>query len=93
MKLGEQIEIIGFDDIEPALLIVIKKIIGNNIKQISETKEGFENIKITLKGSKEKGYEIQGVLTINKAEKGASVKNSNLFFAINSLFEKLQKGL
>jgi len=93
MKLGEQIEITGFDDIEPALLIVVKKMIGNQVKDLSEKKEGFENLKIILKGSKEEGYDIEGSLTINKKENKCSVKNSNLFFAINALFEGLQKGL
>lgn len=93
MKLGEQIEITGFDDIEPALLVVVKKMIGNQIKELSEKNEGFENIKIMLKGSKEEGYEIEGSLMMNKKENKGSVKNSNLFFAINALFEELQKSL
>jgi hypothetical protein len=93
MKLGDKIEILGFDDLEPALLIVVKKIIGNKVKDISEAKDGFESIKITLKGSKEQGYELGGVIIINKIEKSAYIKNSNLFFAINALFEDLQKDL
>jgi len=91
MKLGDKIEIFGFDDIEPAQLIVVKKIIGNNVKEGIEGKEGFESIKITL--SKEEGYNIEGVLKINKEEKKTSASNSNLFFAINMFFEELQKSL
>ena len=93
MKLGETIVIIGFDNLEPALLIVVEKMVGNYVKDIIESKKGFENIKINMKSGSGGEYELEGEVGIGGTEYKKSVKEENLFFAINLLFEELRKDL
>ena len=49
MKLGGNIELEGFDNLEPAQLVVIKKIVGSSAKKTAEEIAKFDNLLITLK--------------------------------------------
>jgi len=88
MKLGGNIELEGFDDIEPAQLVVVKKIVGSSAKKISEEIAQFDNLKITLK---EKGTKITlaGKITIKGNDNEVEATDKNLFFALNTIFQEL----
>ncbi len=89
MKLGGNIELEGFDNIEPAQLVVIKKIVGSSAKKISEEISAFDNLQITLKENEKDKVTLSGKITIKDAEHEAEASDKNLFFALNTLFNEL----
>ena len=91
MKLGDRIEIEGFDNMEPATLIVVKKMIGSSAKTISENHGEFTTLKIILKSDTK--YELNSELVLNEKTHSANAKSDNLFFGLNTLFNELTKSI
>ena len=88
IELGGNITLINFDEIEPALLIVIKKIVGNYTKKISESIENFKSIEVTLENKSENKIKVKVESdTINEAE----AQDKNLFFALDKALSAVLK--
>tara|TARA_Y100000310_G_scaffold272474_1_gene287446 strand:+ start:15207 stop:15473 length:267 start_codon:yes stop_codon:yes gene_type:complete len=87
VELGGNIEIIGFEGVEPGKLIVVKKIIGNFAKKAAEDPE-FK--KLILELIDEKSVKIK-VKLIAKEEKIFEAQDPNLFFALHKALEGLEK--
>lgn len=88
IELGGNIKLEGFDNIEPAKLIVIKKIVGFNTKKISEANKDFKEILVTLKS--QEPYEIEVKITADK-ETLETEKDENLFYCLDKVFAKILK--
>ncbi len=93
LKLGGNIVLAGFSDIEGANMIVVKKLVGNYARKISDAGKDFQELRVTLKTihKKEKSelYELHGKI-IDKGDVFTSeVTDRNLFFAIDKLMKKL----
>ena len=86
MELGGNIELTNFDNLEPAKLVVVKKIVGNYTRKISTTANNFKKINIELKDET-----IIGRLTLGETVHSAEAKNNNLFFALDSILSQLKK--
>ncbi|MFH1439947.1 MAG: hypothetical protein ABIG89_05240 [Candidatus Woesearchaeota archaeon] len=86
MKLGGNIELIGFDELEKAKLYVVKKIVGTEAKKISEA-NAFEKLAVT---STQEGEESSVSIELSgSAAKKASAKDKNLFVALDNAFKQL----
>lgn len=85
MKLGGNIELIGFESLEPGTLIVVKKMVGNYAKKI----EGLERFVLTLNKNDE--YKMECLLVINGEEHKAEVSNKNLFYGIDKAISEANK--
>ena len=85
MELGGNIKLVGFDDMEPAKLVVIKKIVGNYVKDLGSVRE------LCLNLNKEGDvFKIKGNLNLNNNNTDAETEDNNLFFALNNLLNKLR---
>ena len=94
IELGGNINLIGFKDIEPQKLVVIKKIIGNFVKRLqNHYKEDFNNIVIDLKKIHSSESEIFAKLTISNKVYNANITDFNLFFTLNKVLKKLEEQL
>ncbi|MCD4760104.1 hypothetical protein K8R33_04420 [archaeon] len=80
IELGGNINLDGFEKIESGNLIVVKKVVGNYTKNISEKVKDFKKITISLK--KEGGFLIY-VKVDSENEIISEAKASNLFFALD----------
>ncbi|MBL7100760.1 MAG: hypothetical protein ISS23_02275 [Nanoarchaeota archaeon] len=89
MKLGGNIELEGFDNLEPAQLVVIKKIVGSSAKKIAEEIAKFDNLLITLKENEKDKATLTGKITINGNDHEAEASDKNLFFALNMILNEL----
>jgi hypothetical protein len=89
MKLGGNIELEGFDSLEPAQLIVVKKIVGSNAKKISEGIAIFDNLSITLQDNQPDKKTLTGKITVKGTDHEAEASDKNLFFALDVLFKEL----
>ena len=93
MQLGGNIELAGFRDIDGASMVVLKKIIGNHVKRISEITQKFEKLHITLKPihqtEKSEKYEIKAKMIDNGKAYVSEVTERNLFVAIDNVLKKI----
>lgn len=89
IELGTQITLDGFESLEPAKLVVVKKFVGTHAKKLSEQKGVFEKLEITLK--EEGGFEVAATLTKGGKKIEEKDTDANLFFALGKVFEELTK--
>ena len=88
IELGGNIILSGFRDLEPAHLIVVKKIVGNYVKKVDDL-HYVKQLSLNLKSLHNKQVEIHGKLDLGKDSLQATVNDHNLFFALNDVLNKL----
>jgi hypothetical protein len=86
IELGGNINLENFEAVEPGQLIVIRKVVGNYTKKISEKHEDFK--KITVSIIPETKYKIKVTLELTET-KEAEAENSNIFFALDQALAKV----
>jgi ribosome-associated translation inhibitor RaiA len=93
IELGGNIQLAGFRDIDGASMVVLKKIIGNYARKMSEHSDKFENLHVTMKQvhTKEKSekYEIHAKLIDNGKPFVSEVTERNLFIAVDNALKKI----
>jgi len=93
LQLGGNIELSGFGGIDGGSMIVLKKMVGNYARRMTELAEKFENLKLTMKPVHEKEkselYEINAILMVNGKPIVSEVTERNLFVAIDSALKKI----
>jgi len=90
LKLGGNILLVGFS-LEPVEMIVVKKIVGNYAKKISE-KINYEDLKINLKKTQKAKtflHEIEASAKTSKGILAANATNNNLYTALSEALEKI----
>ena len=87
ISLGGNIELNGFQDIEGAKMIVLKKIIGNHTKEMQEKKSDYEKLKISLEG--DKNITIKAELTAGGTSTLGEDTQNNIFTAIDGALKKI----
>lgn len=87
LKLGDFIELVGFDNVDGGSMIIIKKMIGNSIKELSERVRDFERFSVHLVQSG--GFAMHGVMTVGGREIEAESKGSNLFIVMDGLLKSI----
>ena len=89
IELGGNINLVGFKDIEPGMLVVVKKIVGNMVKKIQDHHENFQKITVSLKPVHESKHELKTHIIINNKDYNSEITDFNLFFALNESLEKI----
>jgi len=84
IQLGNKIELEGFEDIEPAAQIIVRKMIGTLARKIEETKGAYEKLKINKTATT---VSMKAEYAGNQIE--GSAEHNNLFFAISGAFQQL----
>ena len=88
IELGGNIKLIGFNDLDPASLIVIKKITGNYERKISEkVNSNLDELSLELKNDAKKN--INSSLKFKDKTFNAEVDDNNLFYALDKVLAKL----
>lgn len=88
ISLGGNIELNGFQNIEGAKMIVLKKIIGNYVKQIQEEKNDYDGLVITLKGD-ENNANIKVELIAGGSSIAGEDTQNNIFLATDNALKKI----
>lgn len=93
MQLGGNIELSGFKDIDGASMVVLKKIIGNHVRRMTEISDKFESLKVTMKPvhetEKSEKYEIHAQLMNDGKPIVSEVVERNLFVAVDDALKKV----
>ena len=95
IAIGGNIQLTGFHELEPAMMIVLKKIIGNHARKFSDQCTNFNGLHLTLKivhkTDKSEKYELHGMLIANDKQYTSEITERNLFFALAEVLKKLEK--
>ena len=92
LSLGGNIQLNGFQNVEKAKMIVLKKLIGNYVRQIQEKKSDYEKIKITLEEG-ENNAKIMVDLTAGGNQINSESQQKNVFIAIDESLKKILEGI
>ncbi|MFH0752646.1 MAG: hypothetical protein V1914_03555 [archaeon] len=84
IPLGSKIELEGFENIEPAQQVVVRKMVGTLAKKLEEAKGAYDKLTLTKTGTT---ISIKATYTDNTLEGVA--EHDNLFFALNNAFQQL----
>ena len=94
LELGGNIQLTGFRELDPATLVIVKKIVGNFVKDMSATNSKFQGLHLTLKTvherEKSEKYEIHAHLKIDTTYT-AYVVDRNLLVGLDSVLKKVEK--
>ena len=91
IKLGGNISLVGFEKLDNAELIIIKKIVGNYVKKMSEfgnCKEMRLNLRQHQHGKSFK-HEIEGMAIFAEGRFSTNVVEWNLFTAVSEACDKI----
>ena len=88
IELGGNIKLIQFEEIEPGLLIVIKKIVGNYTKRFSENLPEFKSIEVTLEDVIANRIKVKVEYSDVKE---STAEDKNLFFALDKALSSILK--
>ena len=88
MKLGGGIELEGFSGIEKAQLVVIKKMVGNYVKEITEKAKKYEKVVLTLT-QEGNSCKVHAELTDEGNQITADATENNLFIALNKALKEV----
>ena len=88
MQLGGNIELSGFNNLDGASMVVLKKIIGNYARRMSDSSSKFEKLSVIMKPVQD-NYEIRAELINDGKSSVSEVVDSNLFIAVDSALKKI----
>lgn len=93
IKLGGNIELTGFNDLDKSSMVVLKKIVGNYARRMSDIASQFDSLSLVMKPVHEteasKKFEIHAKLMDKGKPITSEVTDRNLFVAIDSSLKKV----
>ncbi|MBI3027253.1 hypothetical protein HYY70_04215 [Candidatus Woesearchaeota archaeon] len=93
INLGGNIQLSGFREIDGSSMIVLKKIVGNYAKRISELTTRMEVLHLTLKPvherEKSEKYEVHAKVVDDGKVYASEITERNLFVAIDAVLKKI----
>ena len=99
IKLGGNIELSGFRELDSGSMIILKKIIGNYVRKLSDQSEKFEGIRIVLKPAfssnleKPSRFEVHGKLFDNGKTYAAEHIDNNVFVTVDRVLSKIERSV
>jgi hypothetical protein len=94
INLGESIQLSGFKIISSGELVVVKKLIGTQVRKFQDMLPGFERLVIHLKPihktEKNMQFEIAAELIYEGKVKNSNVVDRNLFMGLSTIFNKFE---
>ena len=83
MELGGNINLDGFDNLDKSKLLVVKKIVGHAVKDLSEQSLSLENVSVIFNGSEDAPAISVNITCCGQVFSGSET-GTNLFFALDS---------
>ena len=95
IKLGDIIQLSGFKIIEPGEMVIIRKLVGSQVRKFQEMVENFERLTIHLKPvhktEQNMIYELHADLIHSGKNLNVQAEARNLFMALSDIFRKLEE--
>lgn len=97
IELGGNITLSGFQGIDGGSMIILKKIIGNCVRRISDKTNQFEKLNLHVKNvhsnETNKIYELQGKLINGGEVYSSEISERNIFVAVDSVLKKMENSI
>lgn len=92
IMLGGNIELVGFKEMDGGSMIILKKMIGNHVRKLSDVSKNFEKLTVHMKkvGGGDNKFEINIKMLDNGTAYTTEVTDFNLFITLNKAMEKIQ---
>jgi hypothetical protein len=93
--LGGNIELIGFKELDGGSMVILKKMIGNHVRKMSDAAGNFEKLTVSLKkvGAGSKKFEIQAKAINNGRPYSSEVTDFNVFFTVDKALSSINNQL
>ena len=91
IELGGNIVLEGFKDLDRGEMAVVRKVVGNYAKTMSEKNTNFSKLKVSMTKEND-NLKINAEMTADKAYNGEETGN-NLFIAFDSALKKIVEQL
>lgn len=89
IELGGNIKLKGFSNLDTATLIVVKKIVGNYTKKLSNDHPDFTELVLELNHLEDKKFSINANFSRTSGELTSEANGKNIFFAISAALERI----
>lgn len=89
LQLGGNIELSGFSGLDKGVMIILKKIIGNYARKMSDMSKRFEQLSLRMKTVHDNKYELHAKLIDNGKAIASSAVEHNIFVAVDSSLKKI----
>jgi len=94
-SLGTKMELSGFGDFDSSTKIIIRKLVGNQVKKINDSLGDFDRLSLHLKEvhktEKNQKYQLFGKMEMQGKIYTSEVTDFNLFFALSKVLDKLKE--
>lgn len=93
IELGGNIKLDGFNSVDIPTIIVVKKMVGNYAKKISDNITPVHELLIDLKEAdiENKVFRLNASLTSDENKFDSEVEDINLFFALDKAMQDIMK--
>jgi len=95
ITLGTKMELSGFGDFDSSTKIIIRKLVGNQVKKINDSLGDFDRLSLHLKEvhktEKNQKYQLFGKMEMQGKIYTSEVTDFNLFFALSKVLDKLKE--
>ncbi len=97
IELGGNITLVGFKDVDPGSMLILKKIVGNYTRKLSDKIDGFESLELNRKeihkteGSEK--HEIKAKVVAKGKLYNAQSTDRNLFIAVDNVLKKIENSI
>ena len=89
INLGTSIQLTGFRDLDGGKMVILKKLVGNYARRISDQCEKFENLCIVMKPVGSGNYEVDAKLVNSGKVFTADASERNMFVVVDQVLAKL----
>ena len=97
MQLGGNIVLTGFKELDNGSLLILRKIIGNYARRMSDNSKGFEKLSLTLKHihevEKNKKFELHAKAIDSGNLHTAECTDKNVFIAVDTALKKVSTSM
>ncbi len=90
--LGGNIVLNGFQQIDGASMIILKKLIGNHVRQISDKAKQFEKIELSIEHDNNI-FSVKGTAHDAGTPYAAQHEASNLFISVDQVLKKINSAM
>jgi len=92
MELGGNIVLDGFEVLEAAKVIVVKKIVGNYAKKVQESGVEFSQLRVELSGAAGKNS-VAASVTVKDKIVSKTAQDGNVFVVLDMALKDLMKAV
>lgn len=97
ISLGGNINLVGFKELDRATMFIVRKMVGNYVRKMTDKGAGLTDVNVTLKSVHATGpnqkFELKAKVIDNGAVYASEHTDRNLFVALDKVMEKVEKSI